>query len=100
MSNVDDAMKALESRDWSNAEVVTDHRPVSTVYSVRLPQAQAKLFEDIATRRGVTPTGLLKELAEELIARGNGDDPEVTVKASELHGWVNQFVAARAQTAA
>ena len=100
MSKHDDALSALDNTDWSGAQVVADHRPASTVYSVRLPRALAMQFEAVASRRGLTPTGLLKELAEAAVARGNGDDPEVTVRASDLHRLVDRLVVDRTRQAA
>lgn len=92
MSRGNDAAKALTNTDWSGAEVERVQRPASTVYSVRLPDALAQKFETLATARGVTPTGLLRELAESAIVAGTGEEREVTVRPSDLHRVLDRWL--------
>lgn len=85
MGRIDEAMAALDNPDWTGAEVVRDQRPASTVYSVRLPDAVAKPFEDIATARGITPTKLLRELVDHAIASQGAETQVVTLNVEDLH---------------
>ncbi|BCJ34536.1 hypothetical protein Athai_20390 [Actinocatenispora thailandica] len=80
----DDAMKALESDDWSGAQVERAPRRASTVFSVRLPAELADWLAGEADHRHVTPSAVLRELVA-TAARAASADSTVTLRLSDLH---------------
>lgn len=68
-SKVQEALDALESRDWSGAEAVTQPaaaQPMVTV-ATRLPVDLLELLTVEAGRRGINPSALLRDLAEDAL---------------------------------
>jgi hypothetical protein len=84
-------MKALESRDWSGAEVSSGHKSVSVVYSVRVDSELAEWIAAEADRRGVTPSLIIRDALADTKAAQVADDT-VTVRLSDLHRAVNRIV--------
>lgn len=84
MGRIDAAMASLDNTDWSNAEVVDQPRPASTVYSVRLPDGVSQQFEAVASERGITPTKLIRELIDAAIASPR-EGQVVTLRVEDLH---------------
>lgn len=62
-----------------------------TVYSTRLPRDVARSLEDEATRRGVTPSALIRQLVETALAKP-AEDATVTVRLSDLHRAIDTIV--------
>ena len=60
--NRNDAMRALDITDWTGSTVETEPRPLSFVYSVRIPADMSTTFESEAKRRGLPPSALIREL--------------------------------------
>src|SRR5688572_22102623 len=58
MTTNNDIQAALNSRDWSGAEVVTERPRAKIVHSVRLPAEWSEALEAEADRRGTTPSRL------------------------------------------
>lgn len=91
MSKIDDAMAALESRDWSDA--VVDDRPKSSsvVHSTRMPRELTERLFAEAQRCGITPSELIREAVE---ARLEASRPSqvVTVDIAVLHQAIDQAV--------
>jgi hypothetical protein len=80
----DEALRALEERDWSGATVDRETRPVMIVHSARIPADLSERLEAEATRRGITPSALIRDLVEEGL-RPDTVDETVTVRLSDLH---------------
>jgi predicted transcriptional regulator len=90
MTKREEAMRALESRDWSGAEV-DEGRKTSTVYSVRVDRELAEWIASEADRRNVSPSLVIRDaLLEAKTAAAN--DQTVTLKLSDLHRAVNRLV--------
>jgi predicted DNA-binding protein len=87
----EDAMRALESTDWSGATVERETRPVSVVHSVRLPADLSDRLETEAVRRGVTPGALIRELVDAGLNVVTADTV-VTVRVADLHRAIDTIV--------
>jgi hypothetical protein len=86
MTTNSDIQAALDNRDWSGAEVVTDRPRPKIVHSVRLPAEWSEALEAEAGRRGTTPSRLMQDY----ILAGLQSDvaaPEgtVTISRAALH---------------
>jgi len=99
MGKRDDALRALHGRDWSGGEVDPGERPTSFVYSVRLPGDLADRFADEATRTGLTPSALLRQMVEARLAGVDEGDEPVSVRPSELHSLVDKLLKGRRKVA-
>lgn len=91
MSGTDDAMAAMENRDWSDAVVEDRPKALSVVQSVRMPyELTERLFAE-AEKCGITPSQLIREAVE---ARLNSGRPSevVTVDVAVLHHAIDQAV--------
>jgi hypothetical protein len=88
------ARDLLESRDWSDGEVVTGRR-ATIVHSTRLPAEWSATLEAEAQRRGTNPSQLMKDL---LIAalRHMKDEQPVTLTRGELHALIDSYLDRRA----
>lgn len=64
MNKFDEATAALESRDWSSAQVDDRPRSVSIVQSVRFPRELTERLFAEAQRRAVTPSEVIRDLVE------------------------------------
>lgn len=83
MTRRDDALRALDSRDWTGAEVEQGPRPASIVHGVRLsPETSDKLLAE-ADRRGITPSALLREIVDKALDE-RGDDDLVVLRRADL----------------
>ena len=88
----DDAMKALASTDWSGAAVESAERVPTVVHSTRLPAALSAQLEAEATRRGVTPSALVREYVEAgLASLAVAGDATVTLRLADLHRAIDQL---------
>ena len=92
MSRTDDALAALENRDWSSAEPVSDQpRKASFVHSTRLSaEATDRLFAE-AKRRGTTPSEVIRDLVEVGLAEA---DESATVRLADLRRVIDRLAAA------
>lgn len=64
MSKFDEASAGLEDRDWSSAQIDDRPRNVSVVQSVRFPRELTERLLAEATRRGCTPSEVIRDLVE------------------------------------
>jgi predicted DNA-binding protein len=81
----DEALRALaEPLDFTDAVLDTVPSRVKVVHSVRLDPDLSERLEAEASRRGITPSALLRDLVENGLAPGT-DDTVITVRVSELH---------------
>ena len=93
MSKFDEAAAALESRDWSAAEVDERPRGASVVQSVRFSRELTERLMVEAARRGCTPSEVIRDLVEAGLA---SVDESATVKLAD----VRRVIDALAQRAA
>lgn len=91
MSRIDDAMAALESRDWSGAVADEQPRAASVVHSVRMTQPLTEALFAEAARCGITPSELIRQAVQTRLesARAGG---VVTVDVAALHSAIDQVV--------
>jgi hypothetical protein len=89
--NRDDAMRALDSTDWSGAAVPAEPRTVSFVYSVRLAAEVSDDLHAEADRRGLTPGGLIREFVTAGL-RAASDDATVTLRVADLRRAIDTVV--------
>jgi hypothetical protein len=79
-----DAERVLTNPDWTGAVVDREPAKVSVVHSVRFPTELSRRLEAEATRKGVTPSVLIRDLvAAALVAPEH--DQTVTVRVADLH---------------
>jgi predicted DNA-binding protein len=83
VSKRDEALAALESRDWSGAVVEQETRPASIVHGVRLPPELSERLTGEAARRGLKPSELLREIVTEALAE-RADDEVLTLRRTDL----------------
>jgi predicted DNA-binding protein len=81
MSRFDDANAALQSRDWSNAQVDDKPRTASVVQSVRMPRELNERLLAEAHRRGVTPSEVIRDLVD---AGLTASEESPTVRLSDV----------------
>lgn len=91
MTKREEAMRALESRDWTGAEIDDGKRSVSIVYSVRVDQELAEWIASEADRRSVSPSLVIRDALVEA-KTAEASDETVTLKLSDLHRAVNRLV--------
>jgi predicted DNA-binding protein len=91
MGRREDALKALNDRDWSGAEVEHNPRPAMTVQSIRLPEHLQQWLEGEANRLGTNPSAVIRGLVERA-ARPADVGEMVTVRADKLRQKVQQAV--------
>lgn len=94
--NREDALKQAEGPiDFTGATVEHEPRPVRMTYSVRLRKRDGELARwlvEEATRRDLTPSDLLRELANEARLRADADEDKVVlVRVGELRHIVDQL---------
>jgi hypothetical protein len=85
----DEAAAALESRDWSEAELVEGRpRKPSVVHSVRMStELTERLFAE-AQRRGTNPS----EVIRDLVAAGlDAADESATVRLVDVHRVIDSL---------
>jgi predicted DNA-binding protein len=81
VSKFDEAAAALDSRDWSGAEVEDRPRGVSVVQSVRFSRELTERLMAEAARRGVTPSEVIRDLVE---AGVRNIDESATVRLADV----------------
>lgn len=86
----EEAMRALESRDWTGAEI-DEGKKVSIVYSVRVDSELAEWIASEADRRSVSPSLVIRDALVEA-KTAEASDETVTLKLSDLHRAVNRLV--------
>ncbi|WP_433315606.1 hypothetical protein [Micromonospora chersina] len=87
--NRDEAVRAAQQPiDWSGAEVETKPRKVTMVYSTRPPADLSRWLVEEASRRGINPSVMLRELVADG-KRAAAEDKIVTVRLSDLHRAIN-----------
>lgn len=91
MTKREEALRALESRDWSGAEIDDTKRQISIVYSVRVDQELSEWIAAESDRRGVSPSLIIRDALTEAKAAEVADQT-VTLKLSDLHRAVNRLV--------
>lgn len=69
MNKTSEALAALNNRDWTNAEVVEAPRVAAPMVTVatRLPVDLVERLATEAQRRGITPSELLRQFAEDAL---------------------------------
>jgi hypothetical protein len=91
MTSREEALRALESRDWTGAVVDDAKRQISTVFSVRVDQELSEWIAAESERRGVSPSLVIRDALTEAKAAEVADQT-VTLKLSDLHRAVNRLV--------
>lgn len=91
MGRREEALRALEDTDWSQATVDREPREVMVVHSTRFPRELSRLLEDEATRRGTNPSALIRDLVERALRPDGGEDT-VTVRVSALRQEIEQAI--------
>lgn len=86
----EEALRALESRDWTGAVVDREERRGTTVFSVRLDGDLTDILAAEATRRGTNPSEVLRDLVESL--RPVAEEAVVTVRVADLHRAIDKFM--------
>jgi len=81
MSKFDDANAALESRDWSGAQVQEKPRAATVVQSVRMPRELNERLLAEAQRRGVTPSEVIRDLVDSGLTAA---DQSATVRLADV----------------
>lgn len=79
-----DAERALTATDWTTATVDREPAKVSVVHSVRFPTELSHRLEAEATRKGVSPSVLIRDLVAGALAAAEHDET-VTVRVADLH---------------
>lgn len=94
MSRFDEANAALDSRDWSGAEIDTERpRGASVVHSTRMSRHLTERLFTEAERRGVTPSELIREYVEAGLNAATGIENEtVTIRLADLHRAIDSAV--------
>jgi predicted DNA-binding protein len=64
MGKVDDALAALENRDWSGAQLESRTTEPQIAVSVRMPRDLTERLFAEAERRGTTPSQVIRDLVE------------------------------------
>jgi len=93
--NRDEAMHALDSTDWTGATVEHGPRRSSFVYSVRVPNDLSELLDAEATRRGVTPSALIRDLVSAGLYAAT-DETVVTLRVADIHRAIDSAIRAAA----
>jgi hypothetical protein len=88
----DEALATLSSTDWSDAEVDTQDRAASVVFSFRVPADLSAAIVAAAEARGLRPGTWLRELIEDAVARQPREDETVTVRVADLHRAIDTIV--------
>jgi hypothetical protein len=91
MTKREEALQALESRDWTGANVDDMKRQISIVHSVRVDQELSEWIAAESERRGVSPSLIIRDALTEAKA-AQASDETVTLKLSDLHRAVNRLV--------
>ena len=91
MSKINDALAAMESRDWSTATVEDRPKASTIVHSTRMShELTERLFEE-AERCGITPSELIRQAVEARLDIGHPSEV-VTVDVAVLHHAIDQAV--------
>ena len=91
MGRREDALRALEDRDWSGATVEDTPRKSMTVHSVRLPDDLEQWLIGEAVRLGTNPSVVIRMLIERA-AQPAKDGEMVTLPVDKLRQRVQQAV--------
>jgi len=86
MTSNSDIQAALDNRDWSDAEIVTERARAKIVHSVRLPAEWSEALEAEADRRGITPSRLMQDyILSGLQHADAAPEGTVTISRAALH---------------
>ncbi len=91
MTSREEALRALESRDFTGAYIDDTKRSISVVYSVRVDQELSEWIAAEADRRSVSPSLVIRDALVEA-KTAEASDQTVTLKLSDLHRAVNRLV--------
>ena len=92
-----DIQAALDDRDWSGAEVVTERPRAKIVHSVRLPAHWSEALEAEADRRGTTPSRLMQDYIVAGLQQGSAaPEGTVTISRAALHQAIDAALASAA----
>ncbi|MEV0733410.1 hypothetical protein [Polymorphospora sp. NPDC050346] len=83
--------EALDSRDWSGAEVETNESRGSVVHSTRMSRDLTERLFAEAERRGIRPSVLVREYVEAGLAAAAGSET-VTIRLDVLHRAIDTAV--------
>jgi hypothetical protein len=92
-TNADEALRALQERDWSGGEVGTGPGAASIVFSARLRGELADWVAAEADRRGVNPSVVIRDAVAAARAAAAADET-ITVTRSDLHRLIDRLPAA------
>jgi len=92
-ANTDDALRALQERDWSGGEADTEPSAASIVFSARLKGELADWVAAESDRRGVNPSVVIRDAVAAARAAAATDEP-ITVTRGDLHRLIDRFPAA------
>ena len=91
--NADEALRALESRDWSGGQVDTEPASGSIVFSTRLKGDLADWVATEADRRGVSPSVVIRDAVASARTAASSDET-ITVTRGDLHRLIDRIPAA------
>jgi predicted DNA-binding protein len=86
----DDSVAALENRDWSGAQAETRTTEPQIVQSVRMPRDLTERLFAEATRRGTTPSQVIRDLVEAGLSEVN---ESATVRLADVRRAIESLAA-------
>ncbi len=92
-TNPDEALRALQDRDWSGGEPDTGPVAASIVFSTRLKGELADWVAAEADRRGVSPSVVIRDSVAAASAAATADEP-IKVTRGDLHRLIDRLPAA------
>ena len=91
--NADEALRALENRDWSGGQADTESASASVVFSARLKGELADWVAAEADRRRVSPSVVIRDAVAAARAAASADET-ITVTRADLHRLIDRIPAA------
>jgi len=92
-TKTDEALRALEERDWGGGQVDNEPAGASIVFSARLKGDLADWVAAEADRRGVNPSTVIRDAVAAARATAAADEP-ITVTRGDLHRLIDRIPAA------
>jgi hypothetical protein len=92
-ANTDEALRALQERDWGSGQAETEPGAASIVFSTRLKGDLAEWVAAEADRRGVNPSVVIRDAVAAARAAAAADEP-ITVTRGDLHRLIDRLPAA------
>jgi hypothetical protein len=91
-ANTDEALRALQERDWSGGQADAEPGAASIVFSARLRGELADWVAAEADRRGVNPSVVIRDAVAAARAAAAADET-ITVTRSDLHRLIDRLPA-------